>query len=244
MRLLSSLIICLGVLVLADELRADQCAWNKKDVAAKAYKIFKTHKIALDYCEPCGDKKPKEFSVGRIEWGPAKMGNEIQEGYFEVLHQGKGIDLAYVFVKKSGTKRQWQNLGDLAKCRDNPNGIDEVEFPSDVSPRDKKANKAAAFYGTYQSKDQLVKITLKKQTLHGPDWIKLVYNVISSEWGDSRSGMVGYLQLNHKQPTFFTAYDKCEFFFTRTDNGLKVEAGSSCGRSVTNKLTGDFKKIK
>ncbi len=225
---------------------ADQCAWNSEKVAKEALKVLGPHKHYLDYCEPCGQKEPKKIYIKSVNMGPAKMGDEIQDGYFEVSINGAAKDIAYVFVRKKGTENEWQNLGDLAKCRDQSisGTIEEVAYPAKKSPVEQKQEKTKNYVGTFENKKNQVKIVLKRQKLHGPDWLKINIGIISSEWGDSRGGMVGYLQFNHKKPTYFSAFDKCAFFmeYEPAKNGIGVRANKECGSSLKDKLTGFYKK--
>jgi hypothetical protein len=88
---------------------ADQCAWIDADQAEKAQQLLAKHSKVIEYCEPCGQKAPgAPFTAKDVQIATP------QDGYREVQIAGKGIDLAYTFVKVSSTK--YKNLAMLAGC--------------------------------------------------------------------------------------------------------------------------------
>jgi hypothetical protein len=89
--------------------RADQCAWNDKEVAAKATEIVKPDAVVLEFCEPCRDKQPgKPFKVKKATV------REPKAGYFELVINGHPVDLAYLFVRTE--EDVFVNVGVLANC--------------------------------------------------------------------------------------------------------------------------------
>jgi hypothetical protein len=89
--------------------RGDQCAWIGMDQAEKAQQLLAKYPKVIEYCEPCGQKAPgAPFTAKDVEIVTP------QDGYREVQIGGKGIDLAYTFVKVSSTK--YKNLAKLAGC--------------------------------------------------------------------------------------------------------------------------------
>ena len=88
---------------------ADQCAWVEKDTADKAKaRIEKAGKV-VHFCEPCGDKSPSPVdAVKKVQ--VLKQG----ESHWQVHLNGKGIDLAYVYVPTQ--KDTWRNIGRALQC--------------------------------------------------------------------------------------------------------------------------------
>jgi hypothetical protein len=81
---------------------ADQAAWiSKKDAEAAAARI-KSGDEVREYCKPCGDKGYGVIKVTRVEVAHTGEGD-----YYEVRLNGKGIDLAYVYIRSGG---EWENL--------------------------------------------------------------------------------------------------------------------------------------
>jgi hypothetical protein len=95
--------------LVAGTAHADQCAWIDAAVADKAQAILTAKQQFLELCEPCGDQAPGiPQRVQSVDIASP------QADYREVSLNGKGIDLAYVFVKTDDTR--YQNLAALAGC--------------------------------------------------------------------------------------------------------------------------------
>lgn len=92
---------------------ADQCAYISQQQAAKALDHIKPGSTVINFCEPCGDKNfftHTEQKVTELKAAPAGY-----QDFWEISVNGKGIDLAYTFVKmpKDGS---FLNLSKLADC--------------------------------------------------------------------------------------------------------------------------------
>jgi len=105
--------ILLAVLATARGARADQCAWVNQAQATKAAELLKVGGTVVEWCEPCGDKPPTAKDMKKVEnmrVAPVKD----DRFYSELSINGKGVDLAYVFVMtKPG---EFQNLAKLSGC--------------------------------------------------------------------------------------------------------------------------------
>ncbi len=80
---------------------ADQAAWISKKQADAALAVLSEQKEIRNYCEPCGDAAITAETVKDVAL------SKQSDDYWEVHLNGKGIDLAYVFVQFKGT---WVNL--------------------------------------------------------------------------------------------------------------------------------------
>ncbi len=96
-------LVAAAVLVLVPALSsADQAAWiSKKDAEAAAAKITPGDEVR-EYCKPCGDKGYRVIKVTKVEVAHTGEGS-----YYEVRLNGKGIDLAYTYIRSGG---EWENL--------------------------------------------------------------------------------------------------------------------------------------
>ena len=101
--------IALSLTLAASSARADQCAWIDAGVAQKAQTLLAKKPMTLEFCEPCGDKAPGVPTPTRS----VAIGSP-HDDYKEIQINGKGVDLAYTYVKTSATK--YQNLAKLAGC--------------------------------------------------------------------------------------------------------------------------------
>ena len=90
-----------GVLLSSAVVRADQAAWNsKKDADAGAALIHVGQEIR-DYCAPCGETAYTARSVSNVTVG------QPDPQYWEVRVNGRGVDLAYEYVRIDG---RWKNV--------------------------------------------------------------------------------------------------------------------------------------
>jgi hypothetical protein len=80
---------------------ADQAAWVTKKQADAALAVLSGQKEVRMLCEPCGETVAKPEAVNSAAL------NKVDGENWEVLLNGEGIDLAYVFVRIKGT---WVNL--------------------------------------------------------------------------------------------------------------------------------------
>ena len=102
-------LVPISLCLLAHPAYADQCAWIDDAAALEAQRILKSSPKFIEYCEPCEERAP----------GPPQIAKTVEvqtaDGdYKEVAINGKGVDLAYVFVKTSDAR--YENLASLAGC--------------------------------------------------------------------------------------------------------------------------------
>lgn len=210
---------------------ADQCAWVEKDVAEKADALLKQQSTFLSYCEPCGEKKPTEIEVDSVSvQQPTGAGD-----YYEVLINDENVDLAYTYIKQG---EAYHNLAILTGCV--ASSVSRViNYPLTVS----ESSKYALYLGTFKNETGSVTYVISEQNLHGPAWLRLQIQIISDEWGDSRSDMVGYLQMDQSKPTYFTPYQGCKLYFdSKVEGRLIVSSSDECRGALENKLVGVFVK--
>ncbi len=81
---------------------ADQAAYIEKGEAEAAMNVLMGNSVIRHYCQPCGDKNWTQENIGSVE-----AGHTGYEQYWQVLVNGKGIDLAYVYVETDGG---WRNV--------------------------------------------------------------------------------------------------------------------------------------
>jgi hypothetical protein len=102
---MKKLIISLVILAIsAISILADQAAYITKEQAQKAAAFLKDKKQIRHYCAPCDDKGDKVEDISTVE----AVAVESSKPYWEVLVNGKGIDLAYVYFQDK--KGKWKNL--------------------------------------------------------------------------------------------------------------------------------------
>ena len=82
---------------------ADQAAWITKEQAEKTAAFLKGKTQIKHFCAPCDDKSVRTEDISTIE--AAATGTD---DYWEVLINGEGIDLAYVYFQTKDGK--WKNL--------------------------------------------------------------------------------------------------------------------------------------
>ena len=89
---------------------ADQCAYISKEQAIAAISRLSLNDTIYNLCEPCGDKIAEPSLI--FDLGAATVD---YKNYWQVMVNGKGIDLAYVFVD-SGLDGKLVNLAIAADC--------------------------------------------------------------------------------------------------------------------------------
>lgn len=85
--ILASLICFIGTSAMAD-----QCGYVKKSQAEKAVRMLLEADTVQSLCEPCGQKRSTTIKVDSL--GLQKIDNQLSE----VVINGKGIDLAYIYM--------------------------------------------------------------------------------------------------------------------------------------------------
>lgn len=99
----------------------DQCELISPEQAGQALAFLKPGATIVEFCEPCGDK---DFYSK-----PQQVIKDIQavaeQEYWAVKVNGKGVDLAYTFVRN--TEGSFLNVSKLANC---PSDDVSVGFPA------------------------------------------------------------------------------------------------------------------
>jgi hypothetical protein len=91
---------------------ADQAAYITQAQAQKAAAFLRDKKQIRHYCNPCDDKGDRVEDISTVE----AVAVEGSKPYWEVLVNGKGIDLAYVYYQeKEGG--EWKNLAKKMKIK-------------------------------------------------------------------------------------------------------------------------------
>jgi hypothetical protein len=103
-------IVCLGLVVCATELWANQCQLIDKDQALSAIDRLEVGVTIYNFCEPCGDRNPKPILIRDLGIDAQDQGR-----FWRVLVNGRNIDLAYIYVKTSIDSSPI-NLAALANC--------------------------------------------------------------------------------------------------------------------------------
>lgn len=111
-----SLSLCRGLifaslLFASASARADQCAFLTRDQADMAINgIVASSRVALDYCEPCGERAPgRPYRVTDVRIREAGYQN-----YWEILVNHVPVDLAYFYLKTG--RFSWTNVATLLGC--------------------------------------------------------------------------------------------------------------------------------
>lgn len=71
---------------------ADQCAVVNAEMTRKALSILKDAQTVHSFCQPCGDRAPQKLYVRNASF------KQFDNSNYEVLINGKSIDLAYTYV--------------------------------------------------------------------------------------------------------------------------------------------------
>jgi hypothetical protein len=109
---MNKLIISLFILAIsAISILADQAAYITKEQAQKAAAFLKDKKQIRHYCAPCDDKGDRVEDISTVEAVEVKD----SKPYWEVLVNGKGIDLAYVYFQDGDG--EWKNLAKKMKIK-------------------------------------------------------------------------------------------------------------------------------
>lgn len=107
--------------VLATPVWADQCELISPEQAGQALDFLKPGGTIVEFCEPCGDKdfyaKPQQV-ITNIQ-------AVLEQEYWAVKVNGKGVDLAYTFVRNA--EGSFLNVSKLANC---PSDDVSVGFPA------------------------------------------------------------------------------------------------------------------
>ncbi|HOP28159.1 MAG TPA: hypothetical protein PKZ64_01215 [Spirochaetota bacterium] len=82
-------------------LYADQAAWITKDQAERGAALIRSSGKIRHFCAPCGDNFFRSENVHTVRAEKA-AGSTPGDRYYEVLVNGNGVDLAYIYVLTGG----------------------------------------------------------------------------------------------------------------------------------------------
>ena len=107
---------------------ADQCAWVDAKVAERAATLLRSAKVLQEICRPCGETKAKALYIDHVVTAKAS-----DPHYYEVLVNGRALDLAYVFIKDKADK-DWVNVGLQVQCSGDVSQTKLKLSKSDLAP--------------------------------------------------------------------------------------------------------------
>lgn len=95
--------------------RADQCAWIAPDVARRAAAELRPGRRVVHFCQPCfGARRGPPVAIRAQAVARKVRERRGATPYFQVILDGKPIDLAYVFVERA--RGRFANLAVVAGC--------------------------------------------------------------------------------------------------------------------------------
>ncbi|MDR3056051.1 MAG: hypothetical protein LBU53_11750 [Zoogloeaceae bacterium] len=97
-----NLLVLTCAVVFCSAAMADQAAWIEKKDAEAARRILQTQRVIKHFCEPCRDTKVITENVSSVD-----VRDTGYDAFQEVFVNGKGIDLAYIYVWDG---KAWVNL--------------------------------------------------------------------------------------------------------------------------------------
>jgi hypothetical protein len=103
--------ILMGILIAAPAAYADQCAYVTKPQAIAAFNNLNVGQTIYSFCELCGDRSPQPAVIRSLS-----IANTPSANYWEVLVNGRGIDLAYTYIDYQNEAQQKINLALVANC--------------------------------------------------------------------------------------------------------------------------------
>lgn len=109
MKKLGTILVVIISISFAQIVRADVCSFVSQKAALKAVDIIEKEHEIIHYCELCTNAKMLSENVNKVSY------KKVGEKSFEVLLNGKNIDLAYIYIKKSNS---YDNLAFLSGCDD------------------------------------------------------------------------------------------------------------------------------
>ncbi|MGB1010591.1 MAG: hypothetical protein ACPGVP_12800 [Thiolinea sp.] len=103
-----------GLLLTATAAQADQCQLIPVEQAAKALNHLKPASEFVNFCEPCGNKDFYTQPVQKVKSMQVSQDEVSGVTYWEISLNGKGIDLAYTFLRTADGS--YLNMSKLADC--------------------------------------------------------------------------------------------------------------------------------
>ena len=123
----STLISTLGwCFILSVPVLADQCSYISKEQGIAAISRLNIGQTISQLCEPCGEAIPQITTITNLS-----LEKVDYEDFWQVVVNGEGIDLAYVFVD-SGIDKNFANLAAIANC---PATEVSPVLPTDLQPK-------------------------------------------------------------------------------------------------------------
>jgi hypothetical protein len=90
---------------------ADQCSFVTKAQAIAAFQNLSIGQTIYEFCELCGDRTARPVVIQSLN-----LKNTNSPGYWQILVNGKGIDLAYTYIDYQDSGRRRINLALTANC--------------------------------------------------------------------------------------------------------------------------------
>lgn len=118
------------LLVLAAPAHADQYAYVTVGQATRAMDAIATSPVVQSFCAPCDEARSRPIQVRSIEIGRIWEGGSAVpyesggRSFWEVIVNGEGVDLAYLYIRRGD---RWENL---ALALD----LDVVKVPRYLAP--------------------------------------------------------------------------------------------------------------
>ncbi len=104
----------MALLLVNSAVLADQCELIPVEQAAKALNHIKPGSQYVPFCEPCGDQNFYQQAVQTVDELSVVKNPIDDQVYWQINLNGKGIDLAYTFVRTGDGS--FLNLSKLADC--------------------------------------------------------------------------------------------------------------------------------
>lgn len=108
-----------------NSLYADQAAWITKEQAEKGAALIRTSSEIRHFCAPCNDNFYRVEKISTVSAMKAN-GSSDSDSYYEVVVNGTGVDLAYVYILSGG---KWLNAAMLLNIP--VKGVPKI-LPSDL----------------------------------------------------------------------------------------------------------------
>ena len=214
------------ILLLATSAFADQCAWNKESHAAAGLEHLPPGAEYVSFCEPCDDAAPVVARVGR------SAVTNVSGDYWEVSVDGKGIDLAYTFVKASPSDAWYTNLAKLVGCP--ASGVSR-KVTVEGAPSG-QASRLKDWFGTYDGHNARVRIS---QYYDDPRGLLVEFEFpMEHPSMSSTVQLSSYVDIDGDPLTFKTPFKGCTVRLEKATAGVRLTP-LGCGE-VGAVLGGDY----
>jgi hypothetical protein len=150
-------------------LQADQAAWITKKEANTGASYVKEGDRIISYCEPCGDKESIFIEV--VEVSVKAVG---VERYHQLMVNGEGVDLAYIYVDRNN---KWENLAMLCEIPVNnvPQYVPEETIQQELSEFEPEL----MYFGMQLILNAIVMDIIISEELNRPDELEMLSGFMS-----------------------------------------------------------------